>query len=346
MNTIDVALGQKSQPGSFPATDSPLSDDASSFASHTQSWSSATTSNSGSMSQAAPLPRPKTKLTSQSISKATVSTAHRKSSREAQKERQDEMEVENMRKSAFKVATVLYDGAKSGQNPLEKFASADKCAHETNVMFEFEIISGYTVKEGVKNGLTGKSPPRRGPQTKIPDDEFKMLCNLVFTCESIEQANCAEQRLERPKLISMVGTIVNECLESRGETSLNEISFFNRIQKFNRYVREMYVFALECCMLTFSLPGRCSQFQDVEKIDPREARRVGWLRYQAQVQNHEQMEEALVYLGFARLPSDDDEREEKGYVVLYDGQLDRIVVYDEYNLVRPGNVCPLWNTVR
>jgi hypothetical protein len=184
-----------------------------------------------------------------------VSTAHQKSSKEVQKECQDEMEVENMRKSAFKVATVLYNGVMSRQNPLEKFASADKCAHETNVMFEFEILSGYMVKEGVKNGLTGKSPPRRGPQTKIPDDEFKMLCALAFTCESIEQANCAEQRLEWPKIISMIGMIVNECLESRGEMPLNEISFYNCIQKFNRYIWEMCVFTLECCMLTFSLPG-------------------------------------------------------------------------------------------
>jgi hypothetical protein len=47
-----------------------------------------------------------------------------------------------------------------------------------------------------------------------------------------------------------------------------------------------------------------------------------------------------VYLGMARLPIDNDEHEEKGYIVLYDGQLDRVVVYDEYNLVRPGNVYP------
>jgi hypothetical protein len=54
MKTIDVARGQQSQSGSSPTADSPLSNDAASFASRTQSWSSATASNSGSMSQAAP----------------------------------------------------------------------------------------------------------------------------------------------------------------------------------------------------------------------------------------------------------------------------------------------------
>jgi hypothetical protein len=193
MKMIDVACGQQSQSGSSPAADSPLSYDAAFFASQTQSRTSATASNSGSMSQAAPPPQPKAKLTSQSISKATVSTAHQKSSKAAHKECQDKMEVENMRKSAFKVAMVLYIGVMSGQNPLEKFASANKCAHETNVMFEFNILSGYTVKEGVKKGLTGKSPPRRGLQTKILDEEFKTLCAFALTCESIKQANCAEQ---------------------------------------------------------------------------------------------------------------------------------------------------------
>ena len=51
MKTIDVARGQQSQSGSSPTADSPLSNDAASFASRTQSWSSATASNSGSMSQ-------------------------------------------------------------------------------------------------------------------------------------------------------------------------------------------------------------------------------------------------------------------------------------------------------
>jgi hypothetical protein len=53
MKTIDVAHGQQSQSGSSPTADSPLSYDAASFGSQTQSWSSAMASNSGSMSQAA-----------------------------------------------------------------------------------------------------------------------------------------------------------------------------------------------------------------------------------------------------------------------------------------------------
>jgi hypothetical protein len=80
-----------------------------------------------------------------------------------------------------------------------------------------------------------------------------------------------------------------------------------------------------------------SQLQDVTKVDEREARRVNWLTFKAQEQSHEQFEKAVVALGFARMPKDDEEREREGYVIFHEGQLHRIVVYDEYSLSSDGS---------
>jgi hypothetical protein len=66
---------------------------------------------------------------------------------EAQAARKDEMELENIRKSAYKVGTVLYDGVKSGQNTLIKFGSAENCAREVNDMFGYDLVSGYQLKQ-------------------------------------------------------------------------------------------------------------------------------------------------------------------------------------------------------
>jgi hypothetical protein len=143
------------------------------------------------------------------------------------------MELENIRKSAYKVGTVLYDGVKSGQSTLIKFGSAEHCAREVNGMFGYDLVSGYQLKDGVKNNRIGLSPPRRGTPSKIPDDEFKALASLVFSCESIEQANVMENRLTRPKVISIIGEIVNGYFISIGELPMDEVSFYKRIEKFN-----------------------------------------------------------------------------------------------------------------
>ena len=170
---------------------------------------------------------------SRSISKSTASASHRRSAKEAQAARKDAMELENIRKSAYKVGTVLYDGVKSGQNTLIKFGSAENCAREVNGMFGYDLVSGYQLKDGVKNNQIGLSPPRRGTPSRIPDDEFKALASLVFSCESIEQANVVENRLTRPKVISIIGEIVNGYFISIGELPMDEVSFYKRIEKFN-----------------------------------------------------------------------------------------------------------------
>jgi hypothetical protein len=125
-----------------------------------------------------------------SISTLTTSTKNRKSSKEAHAARKDKKEFDNIYKSAYKVATMLYHSVQAGENTMEKFSSAEKVATQINELFGVDFLSGFQLKEGVKNGRQGLSPPRRGPEGRIPEDEFKAVANLVFTAESIEQANC------------------------------------------------------------------------------------------------------------------------------------------------------------
>jgi hypothetical protein len=47
--------------------------------------------------------------------------------------------------------------------------------------------------------------------------------------------------------------------------------------------------------------------------------------------------DACVELGFARLPVDHKEQEREGHVVFFDGQLARILGYDEFNLSLDGS---------
>jgi predicted metalloendopeptidase len=103
--------------------------------------------------------------------------------------------------------------------------------------------------------------------------------------------------------------IVNGRLNALGEKPMNEVKLFNRVEK----------------------------VKNVCKADPREINRVKWLTYRTQNQNHEKFEDACVELGFARLPVDDEEEQERErHVVFFDGQLSRTLGYDESNLSFDG----------
>ena len=90
--------------------------------------------------------------------------------------------------------------------------------------------------------------------------------------------------------------IVNGRLNALGEKPMNEVKLFKRVEK----------------------------VKNVCKADPREINRVKWLTYRTQNQNHEKFEDACVELGFARLPVDDEEEQERErQVVFFDGQHSR-----------------------
>jgi hypothetical protein len=114
-------------------------------------------------------------------------------------------------------------------------------------------------------------------------------------------------------MISSIGKIVNDRLLSLGAEPLNEVVFYRQIENMN------------------------SRLQNVDIVDQREARRVYWLTFQAQQKSHEKFEQALVELEMARPPTDEEEREREGYVVIHENQLDRIVTYDECNISSDGS---------
>lgn len=143
--------------------DSPLSNVSSLVPSYQAS--SGSTTSSGPTKATAILP---TKAKPPSISSMTTSKEHRKSSKDAHAARKDQMELNDIHKSAYKVGTTLFVSVKSGENTLIEFQSADKCARKVNEMFGIELLSGYQLRQAIKDGRRGVSPPRRGPPTRIP----------------------------------------------------------------------------------------------------------------------------------------------------------------------------------
>jgi hypothetical protein len=104
-------------------------------------------------------------------SQSTGNNNHRKTSKDTQLSRRQALSFAELEKQAFKIGTVLWDGAKTGRNVLEKFDTANKCAEEINLLFDvtcgrygkkLDIISGRRLESGVHDGLIGISPPRKG----------------------------------------------------------------------------------------------------------------------------------------------------------------------------------------
>jgi hypothetical protein len=75
-----------------------------------------------------------------------------------------------MFKSAYKVGTTLYASVKSGENTVEDLSSAEKCAIAINNLYGVELLSGYQLREAIKDGCVGLSPPRRGPSSHEDTD--------------------------------------------------------------------------------------------------------------------------------------------------------------------------------
>lgn len=208
--------------------------------------------------------------------------------------------------AANKIGTILVDCLKAKRLNLEHLGSSEKISDAVNDLFKIEVVSGSLLERGVKEGRVGKTPPRRGPISIIPDDEKEALATLVFTFESIQQANCDELRMKRTQISSLVEDIVNEGLEKRGVEPVNGRTLNNWIQQRN------------------------SDLQNVTIVDTRQAIRVKWLTYRNQKMNHEKFEEWVVELGMARWPADEEERQQEGFVVFDDpNQMARIIIYDE-----------------
>jgi hypothetical protein len=78
----------------------------------------------------------------------------------------------------------------------------------------------------VNNGNEGLPPPKLGPPSRIDEEAFLAICQLVFSWQSTEQANCAADRLDRQQMMSKVGEIVNAKICAENFDELNDVAFY------------------------------------------------------------------------------------------------------------------------
>jgi hypothetical protein len=198
---------------------------------------------------------------------------------------------------------VLWQSVVNGNNTLKAFDTAEKCADLVNQMSGISCLSGYDLKSAVERGEAGKSPPRRGRSSSIPDKDYHNLCFAVFSLFTIRQINNGE-RFNRSQLESLVGEVVNAKREADGLDMLGAANLYHRMELSN------------------------SRKQYLQTPDKREALRVKWLTYSAQKLNFERWEEAAVQLGFARLLFDDEETNGE-HIVWFEGQAKNVLNFDE-----------------
>jgi hypothetical protein len=268
---------------------------------------------SSSTTVGASKPKPSSSANRSDFVKLTTLPETRRTTNEKQTARTEEQAWIDIRSISYKVGSIIYDGVQRGRCPLKKFSSAENIVHEVNNLFGCETISGGDLRRSYRDNNTAKSPPRQGPATRIDDDAFALIAQLVFTCQTIEQVNCTPNRLKRPQLISEVGAIVNAKLKADNKDELNEVRFF------------------ECIQLALS------REVVLTAADPRELLRAMWLTYENQNLNHIRWEQTVVDLGFGRLAASDIQRKEHGNVVLYPGQAQRIVQVDEMGFSSDGS---------
>jgi hypothetical protein len=238
-----------------------------------------------------------------SIQTLTTTQSHRQTTQAAHQERQMIIEARNIRSSMHKVGSLLWQTVSDGNNTLKVFDTPEKCADLINRMSGISCLSGYDLKGAVERGEAGKSPPRRGRSSSIPDDVFGYLCFAVFSLSTIQQINNSE-RFNRSQLESLVGDVVNDKRESDGVDALGTANLYHRIELRN------------------------SNKQELQTPDKREALRVRWLTFTSQKKNYERWEQAAVELGFARLPFDNEETHGQ-HIIWFEGQERNVINFDE-----------------
>ncbi|CAB9524628.1 hypothetical protein SEMRO_1560_G282560.1 [Seminavis robusta] len=164
------------------------------------------------------------------ISHLTTSQLHRRTTQAAQVERQTDRELDNIRKSMYKVGAVLYKSVTIKENTLQMFRSAEAVASELNNLVGIDILSGRELAEGVRKGRVNQSPPRLGRKGEIPDEVFKAFCTSIFTLCAIKQVNCHD-RMNREQLKSAVGEVLNDMRKENGLDPMNDAKFYSRIEK-------------------------------------------------------------------------------------------------------------------
>ena len=103
--------------------------------------------------------------------------------------------------------------------PFKYFDTAEKIASAINEMFKIELLAGDELNRSVRANEVRQSPRRQGPPTRISGDTFKLVCDLVSFCQSIEQANGDPNRLDRLRMRESVSEMLNNKVCCDGEMS-------------------------------------------------------------------------------------------------------------------------------
>ena len=159
------------------------------------------------------------------FSRKVNDTVSRNTSRQANRQRHDAEAWEMLRESAYETSTKMYARLRNKKLPLTKFSSAESIASFVNEGFECELISGEMIRQAFKKNIIGKAPQKAGRRPTIPREDTDMLASLIFSANSIDQANSDPNRMDRPAQISTIGRIVNSKREEQGYDMLDDCYF-------------------------------------------------------------------------------------------------------------------------
>ena len=285
---------------SFSSSISPLSMSQTSSQQYFQSVDSSVTAHK---SPASLVSNPKAVSSSSSASMSDfvqISTLPetRKTSKQSQDDRAMEIAWNDAHSSAYKIGSAMLKLCLDDRLPLEKFdKNPVNIACAINTMMGCDLLSGNEIKQCVKENRVGESPKRKGPKTRIPRDEEEAIFTAVYTYSALQQINCDPNTLNRPQLRQQIMAIVNKALEKRGEQPLNEVKYYERIQK------------------------HLARDTTLTTTNKRDALRTAWCTYEKQKQDYKTFEEAVVDLELGRWSQTKEERREFGNIVLYPGQV-------------------------
>ena len=156
------------------------------------------------------------------IERLTTTKTSRNTTHAAQHERQLIAEGVSIRNSLYKAASILYASVVRQENTLTNFSTADKVATAFNIMSGAEFLSGNELQAAVKNGNVGKSPPRRGRVSLVPEDEFDAFCDAVFSFAALQQIN-STIRTKKMELQTLVGEILNDKRKADGDEGMQTV---------------------------------------------------------------------------------------------------------------------------
>ena len=193
----------------------------------------------------------------------------RRTSQQAQIERNNKKIQDNMTNAAHKRATKWYAGEKKKTNGLSAAAVCEK----VNKEFQGKTnISSRSVTRYVKDDKAGESPKKRGYQGVLSKDNFKRLCDAFETYLQIQQINSKDHNHTRKHLAALINQVVG--IPENGTGRIKENMFDRLMQSTN-----------------------VNFLSDVSA--PVEELRHRWTNYSNLSRWFDGWEEALVDLGFA-----------------------------------------------